>query len=1033
MFVPILFFAVLALPLVHADWWDDFSNNLATDLAPFLSLFAVVSAIRVCGSPSLRAFIGKAQEGGGNAEAELCSSTSRDVCKLYNNGGIARVFGRPKILEIVYDPDLSRDAEAGIYTFQEYLKGKGKKVWERYPKEKETKSPSDEEAGNPTEQKKEEAYQETFAPNLSLNVGIKRKSPAVFWAVAMVGLILQAGVLVFAAIVTYYLQWEIGGSSPEPYACPLTIIGTVLVCGGIFFCAFLVGQSTKEQVFRRKGTAEADGSTPSSIYWVQPGGQVLGDQIFDPFSCSDRSKPLQEYITSSKTRSKNSELAVWAAVGTTISGFVLQFIGLRGIHSGVSVAQLGAIMVMSAARAALRMQRLKTEDNFLAQCPDEVVGHELDWLALHIGREDIQYDLDRSSPDPSPGPSSGPSSLNPQPSCLWRFCGVPDPTNSRIRREPPSSSLGPHDSTRYFWRFCGVPDPTNRIRPEPPSSPDAPNTAGKLLAYRTRLAQLTESLATQSKSAATARNFDIERVEVRLEAQRLAVAIEAAVNTIFSMSTSMSIKIQKGWETAGSMWWGINCDISKELPTNSEQKKNPTKSRNQHLLYLQLSRDTKDSNSLGNPWRLENKRELEGLLGLWIWSLKSDPAVETKDSDPAVETKDSDPAVETEDSQSQLIKSRAVDVPARRIVATDPNITDLRIWLGGEAAGLKKDTLCLGSTDLSKPGSVWERSGSNYEPLRNSLPKNFQSDSPIRFFSWHAAKLPQTSEPFEVWSAPAPTSSSLLSLCVQEVFSSFIKSILKIVDDVGDINLPEEIRHFHPESSLVSEIVKLFTERQLGSREEALLCVFPPMLSRLRLLRPSSARDALEAARKFANQHRRAKEWKEADAVLQWAWGICTRSRPSAIDEGESDPLILANELTEQAAIALGELYRWALVNKDNTQFGTDGIKWLQQQKSNQSEPTCEAIDRYDRIAKGVAKPRDNVSGGRLISAIKHGRDTTLLHLTQSISMTYEEKGKALCLAAKHRWAEVVLALLELTAERDFKDSDSRTALSYAA
>ncbi|PNP75165.1 hypothetical protein FNYG_11491 [Fusarium nygamai] len=116
------------------NWWDDFSNNLATDLAPLVALFgeqptkqylsecltiedviifaaapmgvitALVSAIRVCGTPSLRAFVGRAQEGAGVAEAELCSSTSRDVCELYSNGGIARVFGRPKVLEVVHDP-----------------------------------------------------------------------------------------------------------------------------------------------------------------------------------------------------------------------------------------------------------------------------------------------------------------------------------------------------------------------------------------------------------------------------------------------------------------------------------------------------------------------------------------------------------------------------------------------------------------------------------------------------------------------------------------------------------------------------------------------------------------------------------------------------------------------------------------------------------------------------------------------------------------------------------------------------------------
>jgi len=119
----------------RADGWGDFSN-LAADLAPILALFgeqmtkqylsesitivnyfifamapigiltAIISAIRVCGSPSLRDFIGRAQEGGGIAEAELCPSTSRDVCKLYNNGGTARVFGCPKLLEVVSDPSI---------------------------------------------------------------------------------------------------------------------------------------------------------------------------------------------------------------------------------------------------------------------------------------------------------------------------------------------------------------------------------------------------------------------------------------------------------------------------------------------------------------------------------------------------------------------------------------------------------------------------------------------------------------------------------------------------------------------------------------------------------------------------------------------------------------------------------------------------------------------------------------------------------------------------------------------------------------
>ncbi|KAI8164699.1 Ankyrin repeat and SAM domain-containing protein 3 [Colletotrichum sp. SAR 10_70] len=141
---------------VAADGWDDFTNNLASDLAPIISLFgeqatkqylsesitwldyfifamapigiltALVSAIRVCGSPSLKAFIGRAKEAAGNVEAELLSSTSRNVCELYNGGGIERIIGRPKILEVVLDRNVADEeftregGSAGIYTFSDY-------------------------------------------------------------------------------------------------------------------------------------------------------------------------------------------------------------------------------------------------------------------------------------------------------------------------------------------------------------------------------------------------------------------------------------------------------------------------------------------------------------------------------------------------------------------------------------------------------------------------------------------------------------------------------------------------------------------------------------------------------------------------------------------------------------------------------------------------------------------------------------------------------------------------------------------------
>jgi hypothetical protein len=63
------------------------------------------------------------------------------------------------------------------------------------------------------------------------------------------------------------------------------------------------------------------------------------------------------------------------------------------MHSAVSVAQLGVVMVMSIARAGLRMWWLKPDANSFSEYPDEVIGHDIDWLALRIGEKDIQDSL----------------------------------------------------------------------------------------------------------------------------------------------------------------------------------------------------------------------------------------------------------------------------------------------------------------------------------------------------------------------------------------------------------------------------------------------------------------------------------------------------------------------------------------------------------------------------------------------------------------------------------------------------------------
>ncbi|KAJ6438354.1 ankyrin repeat domain-containing protein 28 [Purpureocillium lavendulum] len=371
----------------------DFSNNLAQDLGPLLALFgesvtrqylsesttildylifalcplgiitAIVSAIRVCGHPSLRAFIGRSQEGNGVVEAELCTSTSRDVSELFNQGAITRVLGRANVLELVsVENNAGSATRRNVMLFQDYLEKahEGREEWKQMD-------------GLFRTHIKRDDVRPSFAPrpNLSLNVGIKRQPLWVFTLVAVAGLVFQAGVIVLAGIGSWKLGWNVSDSSDsssKDYAPRMFISGTLLLCLGMFSCAATVGQATSEVTYRRRK------SMPSTtrLVWLQPGQQVVGDQSFDPYvHIEDPSKPIDYWTSSRKlpTGVAFQALAFLAAL-VTLVGYVLQFIGLRGMKAWVSIAQLGVTLLMAFLRSLLRMQRLGPKDNGFAHLPD---------------------------------------------------------------------------------------------------------------------------------------------------------------------------------------------------------------------------------------------------------------------------------------------------------------------------------------------------------------------------------------------------------------------------------------------------------------------------------------------------------------------------------------------------------------------------------------------------------------------------------------------------------------------------------------
>ena len=151
-------------------------------ISPLGVLTAVVSVIRICGSSSLRAFVGRAQEGPAEAESELLPCVSESTAELFNDGGISRVFGRAKIVEIVAweNTDATTNEKSiEIGTLRHALQVG---AWSDVRSEVSPEKLSD-----------PDYLPELDIPNLSLNKGIKRVGQFWFYCAAILGAVLQIG------------------------------------------------------------------------------------------------------------------------------------------------------------------------------------------------------------------------------------------------------------------------------------------------------------------------------------------------------------------------------------------------------------------------------------------------------------------------------------------------------------------------------------------------------------------------------------------------------------------------------------------------------------------------------------------------------------------------------------------------------------------------------------------------------------------------------------------------------------------------
>ena len=687
---------------VNGDNLSDFTNNLATDIGPLLVLFgesmttqylsestsfldyfifamapigiltAIVSTIRVCGHSSLRAFIGRSQEGDAVVEAELCTSTSRDVCELFNRGGITRVLGRPNILELLYVPRYGnlashdhRADKTGLFLFQNYLethKDPDTSDWKKVESSAFWRVSCKTTESSPFAPK----------PNLSLNVGIVKQPKWVFLGVAAIGVFLQAGVLVLAGIGVWVLEWDVnqGDTSSSSYAPVMFIVGTFLMCTGMWSCAALIGQSTYEVSYERSQSPSS-----SRLLWLQPGPQTIGDQSFDPFAYFEKKeKPLGVWTSSKKDFNDRFEFYTFFAVLFTLTGYIMQFIGLRGMEAWVSLTQLGITVIMSILRGLLRIQRLNRNDNKLEGMPDMIVGHELDWLAFELAQQESQQ------------------------GSFWHVTSHRQNEGSTSGSE--SYETSSQDDGDLQCVQCDTKDQgatTSRS-----GSPATPRVAQnrlvvckELLPIRVRLAHLTGHLSFINIEDREYQMWKDDRVKVRTEARKLSAAVCLAAGSLFRKSRpkrDITLRIE-AFNSPNGDW-----------ATRHEQ------------LISVILRPPSDSSQAG--WEIDSAR-MEAILGLWMWSLVSGRRLESED-------------------ESRHKFSRAERIPLARIVSAgldnyswDRKInrqSEMDVWLGPNEVKLSEAHLTLDKHDNYGLISLWTKPTPGAGGDWKALPKEVQSD-----------------------------------------------------------------------------------------------------------------------------------------------------------------------------------------------------------------------------------------------------------------------------------------------------------------
>lgn len=253
--------------------------------------------------------------------------------------------------------------------------------------------------------------------------------------------------------------------------------------------------------------------------------------------------------------------------------------------------------------------------------------------------------------------------------------------------------------------------------------------------------------------------------------------------------------------------------------------------RDMQDIYVELCRRSTDPKVAGSMWKLKKGCELEAILGLWVWSMKSDLAL----------------------TGTLDLKNHSI-LGARRIVSwgEHPDRTGLMVWLPTKILCLDNEVK-LKDNDIGDSNILWKKKKKKktdthvltlneppgqpvlFESITEELlGYSIPSHDTYRLFGWHVRERVTPAHPdteaVPIWTTP--TSSTLLSLCAQEIFAASVRSMLSVVNSIGDIEIVDEYQEFVLSNRLVSGIADEFAAAELGSKDEGFLCILPPLVWR---------------------------------------------------------------------------------------------------------------------------------------------------------------------------------------------------------